>query len=47
MSVALILTTVLGLVLAFRFSRSLWPVALSLVLGILAPVLVLWAGQHR
>ena len=47
MSVALILTTVLGLVLAFRFSRSLWPVVLSLVLGILAPVLVLWAGQHR
>ena len=47
MSAALILTTVLGLVLAFRFSRSLWPVVLSLVLGILAPVLVLWAGQHR
>ncbi len=47
MSVALILTTALGLVLAFRFSRSVWPVVLSLVLGILAPVLVLWAGQHR
>ncbi len=47
MSIALILTTVLGLVLAFRFSRSLWPVVLSLVLGILVPMLVLWAGQHR
>lgn len=47
MSVALILTTLLGLVLAFRFSRSTWQVGLSLALGALAPVLVLWLAPHR
>jgi hypothetical protein len=47
MSIALILTTGLGLVLAFKFSRKLWPVWLSLGLGLAVPVLVLWVGQHR
>ncbi len=46
MSVALIVTTVLGLVLAFKFSRSLWPVVASLGLGLLVPLLILWVGQR-
>lgn len=45
MSVALLVTTVLGVVLAFRFSRSPWPVALCLVGGLAVPVLILWAGR--
>jgi hypothetical protein len=45
MSVALLVTTVLGLVLAFRFSKSPWPVALSLLGGLAVPVLLLWAGR--
>jgi hypothetical protein len=47
MSLALITTVVLGLVLAFRGSRSRWPVWLSLTLGILLPVALLWLGQRR
>jgi hypothetical protein len=46
MSVALIVTTVLGLALAFKFSRDLWPVWASLGLGLLVPLLILWVGQR-
>src|SRR5688572_3804639 len=45
MSLALIATTVLGIILAFRFSRTKWPVWVSLVLGLLAPMVLLWLGQ--
>jgi asparagine N-glycosylation enzyme membrane subunit Stt3 len=47
MSVALLATIVLGIILAFRFSRPKWPVWLSLVLGFGVPVLLLWLGQNR
>jgi hypothetical protein len=47
MSLALILTTIIGIVLAFRFSRYQWPVWVSLSLGLLVPVLLLWLGQLR
>jgi ABC-type Fe3+ transport system permease subunit len=47
MSIALILTVLIGIVLAFRFSRSKWPVALALLLGILVPATLLWLGQNR
>lgn len=47
MSAAMMITTVLGLVLAFRFSRNPWPACLALGLGILVPILVLWAGQQH
>jgi uncharacterized iron-regulated membrane protein len=47
MSAAMIITTVLGLVLAFRFSRNPWPACLALGMGILVPILVLWAGQQH
>lgn len=47
MSVALLVTVVLGVVLAFRSLRLKWPVWLSLGLGILVPILVLWLGQRH
>ena len=47
MSVALITTLILGIILAFRTSRNKWPVWLSLVLGVLLPVVLLWLGQKR
>ena len=47
MSLALILTLVLGIILAFRSLRNRWPVWLSLGLGILVPVVLLWLGQRR
>ena len=45
MAVALIVTTLLGVVMAFRVQRSRWPVWLALGLGVLMPVLLLWLGQ--
>lgn len=47
MSIALITTLALGIILAFRTSRNKWPVWLSLGLGILLPVVLLWLGQKR
>lgn len=45
MSGALVATTLLGVVLAFRAVRSKWPVWLALGLGLLAPVAVLYVGR--
>jgi hypothetical protein len=47
MSAALIITLVLGLVLAFRTMKAKWLVWLMLGLGLLAPVLCLWLGQRH
>lgn len=47
MSLALIVTVVLGIILAFRSSRARWPVLLSIVLGVVVPVLVLLLGQKH
>ena len=47
MSLALLITTVLGIVLAFKFSRPRWPVWLSLLLGFGLPLALLWLGQRR
>jgi hypothetical protein len=47
MSLALLATILLGIILAFRFSRRKWPVFLSLVLGFGVPILLLWLGQKR
>ena len=47
MAIALMLTIVLGLVLAVRTLRPPWLVWLSLALRILAPVLCLWLGQQH
>ena len=47
MAIALIVTIVLGVLLAFRSIRQRWLVWLSLGLGFLMPVLFLWLGQRR
>jgi hypothetical protein len=47
MSAALIATTFMGVILAFKSVRSLAPVWVSLVLGLLVPMLILWLGQRR
>ena len=47
MAVALMTTVVLGIILAFRASRNTWPVWLSLALGIVLPVVLLWLGQKH
>lgn len=46
MAIALVVTLVLGIILAFRSIRNPWMVAMSLVLGILLPIVLLWLG-HR
>ena len=45
MSAAMILTTLMGLVLAFRFSRDWRRPAAALFLGVAAPVILLWLGR--
>jgi len=47
MSACLLVTVGLGLYLAFRSSRKLWPVWASLALGVLLPLVFLWLGQGR
>jgi len=47
MAVALITTIVLGIILAFRTIRHKWPVWLSLALGIILPIVMLWLGQKH
>lgn len=47
MSVAFILTTALGLALAFRFSKSKWLILISLLLGLAVPVALLIGGQKK
>ena len=47
MAVALMTTVILGVILAFRTSRNKWPVWLSLVLGIVLPIVLLWLGQKH
>jgi len=47
MSISLILTVILGIVLAFRSLRQRWLIWVSLGMGILLPVLLLWLGQKR
>jgi hypothetical protein len=46
MSLALLATIALGMVLAFRSTAHRWPVWVSLGIGILLPVLLLWLGQR-
>lgn len=45
MSGCMILSTVLGVVLAFRMVRPVWLVWLVLAGGVLVPVVALWLGQ--
>jgi hypothetical protein len=45
MSAAVVVTTVLGLILAFKFSRSLATVCICLLAGLAMPIVLLWLGQ--
>lgn len=47
MAIALTITVILGVILAFRSIRSPWLVLLSLLLGILVPIALLWLGHRR
>jgi hypothetical protein len=47
MSVCLLITIGLGIYLAFRTTRRSWPLVLSLLMGLLLPVLFLWLGQPK
>lgn len=47
MAVALTVTLVLGLVLAFRMSKRKWPIWLALALGTGVPVLFLLLGHRK
>ncbi|MDQ6655347.1 MAG: hypothetical protein M3Y80_05995 [Verrucomicrobiota bacterium] len=44
-AVGLVLTTALGVVMAFRFSRRSWIPAGLLAAGVILPVLILWVYQ--
>jgi hypothetical protein len=47
MSICLIVTILLGMILAFRTTRKAWIVWLCLGLGVIAPIILLWLGQTR
>ena len=47
MAIALVTTVALGVVLAFRTSRNKWPVWVSLALGVVLPIVLLWLGQKH
>lgn len=47
MSIASTVMILIGLVLAFKTLRQQWPVWLSLVLGVVLPMFLLWLGQGR
>lgn len=46
MAVALTITLVLGVVLAFQVLKARWMVVLILSLGFLVPAAILWAGRR-
>src|SRR5882724_9020769 len=47
MAIALVVTVMLGVILAFRSTRKPWPVLIALILGILVPIALLWVGRHH
>ncbi len=47
MSLALIVTVVLGIVLSLRALKQRWLVWISLLLGVLLPAFTLWLGAKR
>jgi hypothetical protein len=47
MSAALVVTVILGVVLALRTMKKKWLVWAMLVLGLAVPALCLWLGQQR
>ncbi len=47
MSIAMIITILLGIFLAFKMLRTKWTVAFVLLIGLLVPVVLLWLGQAK
>jgi len=47
LAIALITTVILGIILAFRTTRNKWPVWISLALGVVLPIVLLWLGQKH
>jgi hypothetical protein len=47
MSIGFIATALLGVILAFRFTRPKWAMFLALALGFAVPALLLYLGQKR
>ncbi len=47
MSGALVVTLLLGVLLAFRTMKQKWVVAAMLALGLIVPALCLWLGQRH
>lgn len=47
MAIALVVTILLGIVLAFRTSKKPWPTLISLALGVLVPAGLLWLGHRK
>ncbi len=47
MSIALIVTVLIGVYLALRALRQKWTVWAALALGVVTPILLLWLGQKR
>ena len=47
MCIAATATIVLGLILSFKTLKNPWPVVVSIVLGVVLPVLMLYLGQGR
>ena len=47
MSVCLLTTIGLGIYLAFRTTKRAWPISLSLLLGLLLPIIFLWLGRPK
>ncbi len=42
MAFGLVLTTFMGIYLAFRLTKKSWPIIVALVLGVIIPILLLW-----
>lgn len=47
MAIALIVTVLIGVFLAFKTLRVKWPVWVSLVLGVIIPIACLWLGLGK
>lgn len=47
MSIALIATVLLGVILAIKALKQRWMVWISLLLGVLLPIVTLWLGAKR
>ena len=47
MSISLLVTIILGMILAFRSTKRSWLVGLWFLIGLIVPVAFLWLGQPK